>query len=98
MERQEVQAVFQRFGAPLMNFVALGADKEAAHDLARNLWMAMIAGEEAEKHVFAAMRDSSSELYDVLHRCYTEEMKPQVSDAVLAALRERYRMDEPQSE
>ena len=90
MEQKEVQAAFIRFAAPLMSLVALGADKEAANELARNLWVAMIGGSDVEAQVFDAMRESSSELYDVLHRCYTEQMKTQVSADELAALRERY--------
>ncbi len=90
MEQQEVQAAFKRFAAPLMAFVSLGADQAAANELSRNLWLAMIGGPDIEKKVFDAMRESSSELHDVLHRCYIEQMKTQVSDEELAALRERY--------
>ena len=90
MKQKEVQATFLRFATPLTTLVALGADKEAATELSRNLWMALIGGPDVEEHVFAAMRETSSDLYDVLHRCYTEQMKPQVSDEELAALRERY--------
>jgi len=90
MEQPEVQAAFVRFAAPLMSLVSLGADREAAHELARNLWLAMIGGPDIEEQVFQAMRESSSELYDVLERCYNGQMKPQVSDEELAALRERY--------
>ena len=90
MKKNEVQDAFVRFAAPLMSLVALGADKAATNELARNLWVAMIGGPDVESQVFDAMRESSSELYDVLHRCYTEQMKTQVSDEELAALRERY--------
>ena len=90
MQQDEVQAVFVRFAAPLMSLVALGASQEAANELSRNLWLALIGGEEVERQLFDAMRESSSELYDVLQRCYTEQMKPQVSAEVLAALRARY--------
>jgi hypothetical protein len=90
MEQKEVQAVFLRFATPLTTLVALGADKKAATELSRNLWMAMIGGADVEEQVFEAMRQTSSELYDVLHRCYTEQMKPQVSEEELEALRTRY--------
>ena len=93
MEKVEVQAIFVRFSAPLMSLVALGADREAANELARNLWMALIGGEDAERQVFDAMRETSSELYGVLERCYTQEMKTQVSADELARLRERYAGD-----
>lgn len=90
MEQEEVQAAFIRFAAPLMSLVAMGADKAAADELSRNLWVAMIGGPDVEQQVFDAMRESSSELYDVLQRCYAEQMKPQVSDQELADLRARY--------
>ena len=90
MEQEEVQAAFVRFAAPMMSLVALGADKKAANELSRNLWVAMIGGPGVEQEVFDAMRDTDSDLYDVLHRCYTEQMKTQVSADELAALRERY--------
>ena len=90
MEQNEVQAAFLRFATPLSALVDLGADKKAATELSRNLWMAMIGGPEVEEQVFDAMRETNSELYDVLHRCYTEQMKTQVSDEELAALRLRY--------
>jgi len=90
VEQKEVQAAFLRFATPLTTLVALGADKKAATELSRNLWMAMIGGPEVEEQVFDAMRETNSELYDVLHRCYTEQMKTQVSDEELAALRLRY--------
>jgi hypothetical protein len=90
VEQKEVQATFLRFATPLTTLVALGADKKAATELSRNLWMAMIGGPDVEEQVFEAMRETSSDLYDVLHRCYTEDMKTQVSDDELAALRARY--------
>ena len=90
MEQNEVQAAFVRFAAPLVALVSLGADTKATNELSRNLWVAMIGGPDVEKQVFDAMRESSSELYEVLHRCYTEQMKTQVSDEELASLRARY--------
>jgi len=94
MEKEEVQATFIRFAAPLTSLVALGADRAAATELSRNLWLALIGGPDIEQQIFDAMRDTNSELYDVLLRCYTDEMKPQVSEDELARLRERYAPDE----
>ena len=84
----EVQDLFRSFAAPLAKFVSLGCRKEAAEELARNLWLAMIGGGSTEQDVWRAMSQSDNELFAALKNCYEEEMKPVISPQHLAALRQ----------
>jgi hypothetical protein len=93
MEQADVQSLFRVFAAPLGRYVTLGGRKEAVETLARNLWMAMLAGPAAEKELWQAMQgtaDVPPELLELIHRCYCDQMKPTVSNEQLAVLRERY--------
>jgi hypothetical protein len=97
MNETVVNELFSRFAAPLVPFVQLGADVEAAEALARNLWIAMICGGETEQQVWDQLHAANSELFDILRRCYADQMRPTVDDETLARLREWYfdQDDEP---
>jgi hypothetical protein len=93
MEQTDIQSLFREFAAPLGQYMTLGGRKEAVETLARNLWMAMLAGPAAEKELWEAMQGAAEvpgEFVDIIHRCYRDEMKPTVSAEQLAALRKHY--------
>jgi hypothetical protein len=93
LDQTAIQALFQEFAAPLGRYVTLGGRAEAATELARNLWVALIAGPEAEEQVWQSMQESAGGqvgLLESVRACYLEEMKPVVSRQQLAALRDHY--------
>jgi hypothetical protein len=90
MEQSDIQKLFIGFAAPLFGFAALGGRKKSVEELARNLWVAMLAGNEAEEQMWTSLADADADLCDTVKRCYFEEMKPLVSKEQLAALRQRY--------
>ena len=96
MTQAEIQALVRRFAAPLAGYAATSAErKEGAEFMARTLWTALIAGPEMEEETWKAFKkhaalddDSLQSIKDL----YFQQMKPVVSEAQLAALRERYRL------
>jgi hypothetical protein len=90
MQESEVQDIFLRFAAPLSGFAMLGGRKESVEELARNLWMVLLAGDQAEEQMWTSLAQGDGDLCETAKRCYLEEMKPLVSDEELAALRQRY--------
>ena len=90
MQESDVQAIFVRFAAPLSGFAILGGRKESVEELARNLWMVLLAGDQAEEQMWRSLARSDADLCETIKRCYLEEMKPLVSEEELAALRQRY--------
>ncbi len=52
MQESDIQDLFIRFASPLSGFATLGGRKESVDELARNLWMAMLAGVEAEEQMW----------------------------------------------
>ena len=90
MQESDIQEIFIRFASPLAGFAALGGRKESVDELARNLWMAMLAGTEAEEQMWASLAQADADLCDTVKLCYFEEMKPLVGEEDLAALRQRY--------
>ena len=93
MEQTDIQSLFREFATPLGRYVTLGGRKEAVETLARNLWMAMLAGPAAEKEFWDTMQGAAevpSESVELIHRCYRDEMKPTVSGEQLASLRKQY--------
>jgi len=90
MQESDVQAIFLRFAAPLSGFALLGGRKESVEELARNLWMVLLAGDQAEEQMWRSLAQSDADLCETVKRCYLEEMKPLVSEEELAALRQRY--------
>ena len=90
MQESEVQELFARFAAPLTGLVALGGRKGAVEELARNLWMVLLAGDQAEERMWSSLAETDGDLCETVKRCYLEEMKPLVTEEQLAALRRRY--------
>ncbi len=90
MQESEVQAIFLRFVAPLSGFAILGGRKESLEELARNLWMVLLAGDQAEEQMWTTLARGDAELCDSVKRCYLDDMKPLVSQDELATLRHRY--------
>lgn len=96
MDQAEVQALFRKFAAPLAGYAATSAArKDLAEMLARNLWMAMIAGPELEEEtwqVFKKHAKLDDDSLQPIKELYFDEMKPVVSEEQRAALRVRYRL------
>ena len=90
MQESDIQELFARFAAPLVGFAALGGRIQAVEVLARNLWMAMLAGDQAETEMWRSLAETDSDLCETVKRCYFDRMKPSVSEEQLAALRRRY--------
>jgi len=90
MQESEVQELFLRFAAPLSGFTVLGGRKESVEELARNLWMVLLAGDQAVEQMWTSLAQGDADLCETVKRCYLEEMKPLVSEEELAALRQRY--------
>ena len=90
MQESDIQAIFLRFAAPLSGFALLGGRKESIAELARNLWMVLLAGDQAEEQMWRSLAQSDADLCETVKHCYLEEMKPLVSESELAALRMRY--------
>ncbi len=102
MDQPAIQKLFQEFAAPLGKYVVLGARREAAATLARNLWAALIAGPQAELQMWESLQNTDGAqpaMLDAIRACYHEHMKPVVSCEKLAALRQHYgiRPREPSS-
>ena len=96
MDQTEAQILFRKFAAPLAGYAATSpARKELAEMLARNLWVAMIAGPEMEEEtwkVFKSQANLDDDSLQVIQQLYYEQMKPVVSMGHLADLRLRYRV------
>lgn len=90
MQESKVQEIFLRFAAPLSGFAILGGRKESVEELARNLWMVLLAGDKAEAQMWSSLSESDAGLCETVKRCYLDEMKPQVSEEEVSALRRRY--------
>jgi hypothetical protein len=96
VDHPEVQALFQKFAAPLAGYAATSpARKELAEMLARNLWMALIAGPEMEDETWTTFKRHASLDEDSLQPIkdlHFEQMKLVVTGEQLVALRQRYRL------
>lgn len=93
MDKHHIQEVFLEFATPLVPYVQLGGRKEAMEEIARQLWMAMIAGDEAEQQFWSALSSDGqlpAEIIASIQKCFDDEMKPKVSAENLAELRENY--------
>jgi hypothetical protein len=84
MDQTEVEALFQKFAAPLAGYAATSAKRrEGAEFLARNLWMAMIAGPEMEEEtwrVFKKHTDLDDDSLQSIKDVYLGQMKAVVSE------------------
>jgi len=101
MDQTDIQSLFRKFASPLAQYVTLGGRQEAVETLARNLWMAMLAGSAAEKEAWETMRgaaDVPGDFLDLIHNCYRDQMKPAVSPEQLAALRKHYGIRVPEEQ
>jgi len=91
MNQAEIQTLLRKFAAPLAGYAATSpARKEGAEFLARNLWMAMIAGPEMEVEtwkVFKTTGQLDDDSLQAIKDVYFEQMKPVVSEEQLGALR-----------
>jgi|GEM_PF-2536229 len=96
MDQAEVQTLFRKFAAPLAGYAASSpARNELAEMLARNLWMAMIAGPEMEEEtwkVFKTTGKLDDDSLQPIQQMYIEQMKVVVNDEQLVALQQRYRL------
>lgn len=96
MDQTEMQALFRKVAAPLAGYAATSAArKELAEMLARNLWMAMIAGPEMKEETWKVFKNRANlddDSLQAIQQLYSDEMKPVVSDDQVAALRQRYRL------
>ena len=94
MGQPEVQMLFQKFAAPLTSYAAISTErKQLAEMLSRNLWMALIAGPEAEDETWKVLRIEGNldrDSLEPIQQCYYERMKPSVSQEQLVALRAKY--------
>ncbi len=94
MTETEVQALFKRFGAPLAAYAQSSAERrDGAVVLVKALWAALIAGPTMEEETWTMFKEVGHLADDNLQAvkdCYFQKMKPIVTDAQLAALRERY--------
>ena len=94
MGQTEVQMLFQKFAAPLTSYAAISTErKQLAEMLSRNLWMALIAGPEAEDETWKVLRIEGNldrDSLEPIQQCYYERMKPSVSQEQLVALRAKY--------
>lgn len=101
MDQSDVQKLFRQFAAPLAAYAATSLErKELAEMLARNLWMAMIAGPEMEAEVWKIFK-TTGKLDDgslqVIQQLYFDQMKPLVPEHQVADLRQRYQLRGEQS-
>jgi hypothetical protein len=93
MTQADVQALFQKFAAPLAPYVTSAGRQRGAEMLARTLWQALILGPEMEAATWKALKDDgkiADDLIEAIRQCYTEKMKPVVNEEQLAVLRQRY--------
>ena len=96
MTQAEIQDLFRRFAAPLADYAATSAErKEGAEFMARTLWTALIAGPEMEDETWKTFQSHAhldTDSLQAIKDLYFQQMKPVVSEAQLAGLRERYRL------
>jgi hypothetical protein len=96
MDQSEVQTLFRQFAAPLAGYAATSLErKELAEMLARNLWMAMIAGPEMEAETWAIFKTNGKlddDSLQMIQQLYFEQMKPAVTEEQVAHLRQRYHL------
>jgi len=90
----EVQALFNRFGAPLATYALSSSERKGgAEVMVKALWTALIAGPEAEEvvwRIFTERAHLAAEDLQAIKDCYYQIMKPVIGEKDLAALREQY--------
>lgn len=70
MQESEVQNIFLRFAAPLSGFAMLGGRRDSVEELARNLWMVLLAGDQAEEQMWTSLAQGDADLCVTVKRCY----------------------------
>ncbi len=93
MDQNEVQELYGRFSRPFDEHAALSAaPPDVRQRLARQLWLALIAGQPLEEKVWQALRHQGLRVDQLalVRRCYRELMRPQITAAELARLRESF--------
>jgi hypothetical protein len=90
--QSELQGLFQRFAAPLVNGEAAKRFGEAvAKQLAQTFWHMMIDGPKSEAYLWNSFGGSfTTDDVAMLRRCFEGEMKPSLSPGQLTALGEWY--------
>ena len=90
---QQVHVLFRKFSAPLLGSAETTANPSRLLKLiVRTMWLGLVVGPEMEDKVWKAIGKTlePDENLDIARKCYEGLMKPQITDAELAALRERY--------
>ena len=90
--QKELEGLFQRFAAPLVNGEAAKRFGEAvAKQLAQTFWHMMIQGPMSEAYLWNSFGESfTPDDVAMLRRCFEEEMKPSLSLGQLTRLGEWY--------
>ena len=88
-----IRRQFAEFAAPLVSFIAFGSEKESVEVLAKNLWAAMLDGEEVEQQLWLALEENGqidANILALVRRCFYEDMKTTLSPDQLTELRNHY--------
>ena len=88
--QSELQSLFPKFAAPLVNGEATRRFGEpVAKQLAQTFWQMMIDGPKSEAYLWKSFGDSfTPDDVAMLRRCFYEEMKPSISPEQLTAIGE----------
>src|SRR5437660_331510 len=76
MTQEEIQSLYLRFASPLAA-LAWSAPTKAVNLLARNLWVALIAGPQLEKYLWETMAETAGlekDLLTAVQDCYYQKM------------------------
>ncbi len=94
--KSELQELFPKFAAPLVNGEAAKRFGEpVAKQLAQTFWQMMIDGPKSEAYLWKSFGESfTPDDVAMLRRCFEEEMKPSVSPRQLTVIGEWYRKGE----
>ena len=94
--QSELQGLFPRFAAPLINGEAAKRFGEAvAKQLAQTFWQMMIDGPKSEAYLWKSFGDSfTADDITMLRQCFEEEMKPSLNASQLTAIGGWYRKGE----
>ena len=90
---QQVHDLFGKFSAPLLEPGRTAGNSSRLLELiVRTMWLGLIVGPEMEGTVWKAIAETleTDENTEIAKKCYEGLMKPQITDAELASLRERY--------
>lgn len=97
MDESEIQQLYGRFRRPFDEHPALSAAPLSVRQrLARQLWLGLIAGQACEERMWRTLKLQGlrEDQLALVHRCYHEQMRPQITVAELARLRERFQSED----